>query len=71
MPVRGAIAMLVVCGETPVGRFVVPREQAPRSDQRSFGDVTVHRRELSAPSVFEVSPSATPRLLPSVYAPDG
>lgn len=69
-PAGGAVSMMARCGDSPVCLFVVPAESAPRFATRRYGDVSVHRRELGALAVFEVSHAETPRLLAKVYVPE-
>ena len=71
LPAGGAAAMLARAGEEPLCVFVLPRAHAGDWRTGVFGDLRIHRREVGALSVFEVSRLADPRVLPHLYVPEG
>ncbi len=69
-PAGGAVTMMARSDDRPVCLFVMPSASAPRFQRRAFGDVVVHRRELGALAVFEVSHEREPHLLARVCVPE-
>ena len=71
LPAGGAAAMLARAGEEPLCVFVLPHARADNVRTGDFAGLRIHRRDVGALVVFEVSRLPDARVLPHLYVPEG